>query len=102
MAKINLAKPVRAFNHIEASKIARDNGCGVCGSHIIIKQAYAYAYEFDCPQCGAVYQHMLVEKSKLEMSQAGITAGKLEMFQEKLQAQPKRSEADILRELGFE
>ncbi len=92
----NLLDPL-TFEEGEIELFIRDNSCGLCGGHLFSMHAPDRKYTAHCPEHGAVTEHSHTSKYKAEQAKDNTRAGKSELRQPR----EKRSEKEILKELGF-
>lgn len=91
----NLAEPLRTID----PNLTRDYCCALCGGHLTLYPIMLeVAYTAECATHGTMYPHMVIRKSAWESNQANIQAAKIELNQI---GKPKRTEAEILEDLGF-
>lgn len=90
------------FDYAEADKIRRRKVCGVCFGELLIQQNEDRSYSLKCINHGILTDNLMVHRSRADKIQGDVSAASLELRQEERKNQPRRSEADILSELGFE
>lgn len=95
---MNLLAPLE-FDEIEIGKFIRDHVCALCYGRLISKHADDRKWSANCITHGAIMDHNHVHRSQAEKADQNERMGLLELRD--LQDKERRSEAEILEELGF-
>ena len=94
----NLLAPLR-MTHADAALFARDNVCALCLGYLFLRDIEHDVYELECLECGKIMAHNYISKHIKDRIEQNNSAARIEMAME--DHKPRRSEADILKELGF-
>ncbi len=92
----NLLDPL-TFPEGEIDLFIRDNKCGFCGGYLFKMFAEDRLYTAHCPEHGEVYEHTKTTVFVAEEVERNARVAKNELRQPK----EPRSEAVIMKELGF-
>ena len=92
----NLIEPL-LFEEGEIDLFIRDNKCGFCGGYLFKRFAPDRKYTANCPEHREVFEHTKTSEYVADEVKRNIRVGKNELSQPK----EPRSEAEILKELGF-
>lgn len=94
--KGNILEPL-TFEEGEIDKFVRDNKCGLCGSHLLVKHAANRKWSAFCPKDGDITENNHTSVYKADQAKQSVIDGRHE-----LRPNPKPRDAEIiLKELGF-
>jgi len=92
-------EPICYADESEAVKFARSHYCAVCLNQLDYKpDDLASGYVVFCRECGEITRSNTVTGHTAEVAQSNIIAGRMEIYAVNA---PKRTEDEILKELGF-
>ena len=91
---MNILQPITFAHHHEAQKFTRYHVCALCLGELIVDDLAVR-----CPEHGIAYEHTVTKRSKANQINSNVRVAKidLEMF-----GKPRRTEEEILKELGFD
>lgn len=95
---MNLLEPIHFEQAVEAQGFVRDHACGQCLGPLVVKPNKGGGFYAECLRCGAILQHNHVTKTAAVNYEAGCRVARIEL---NAMTAPKRSEAELLAELGF-
>lgn len=93
----NLLAPLR-MTQAEAAKFVAKNVCAFCFNTLYQKPITHNVIEIECLNCGPILSHNYTSKHIKEQIEQNNMAARIELS---LEDKPVRSEAEILKELGF-
>jgi hypothetical protein len=87
------------FDETEIGKFVRDHVCALCYGRLISRHADERKWGAYCITHGAIMDHNHIHRSQAEKADQNERMGLLELNE--LRPKERRSEAEILEELGF-
>ncbi len=92
-------EPICFADFSAADKFARGHRCAECLTQLTYKVDYITdGYIVICPTCGEITKSSTITNHQAEVVESNIHAGRLEIAAANA---PKRTEEQILKELGF-
>lgn len=89
-------EPIYRLSLVDASKYANTHLCGDCRAQLIAVDE-GDKYQIVCPKCGEVSEHTVITNHQAEDAHWGEIYGQAEITD----AKPRRTEEEILKEIGF-